>query len=137
MCEVWLIDGSFLPSLPPDPLNQPTDSTYRQVLKPVTRQKICVEGDQFLAPLAEVLGGLEKVPAYMGGRCTCTICAARGQIGVVEESVVVNREVLEEDDDDDDDLNSDIRGCNSVLTTAILAFLVLWILVAMLAGFHE
>ncbi|CAN1282937.1 Phosphatidylinositol/phosphatidylcholine transfer protein SFH3 [Linum perenne] len=49
--------------------------TFLQVLKPVTKEKLRVEGKKYHRVLSEYL---QTVPAYLGGNCTCQRCSDTG-----------------------------------------------------------
>ncbi|KAF8402873.1 hypothetical protein HHK36_010965 [Tetracentron sinense] len=63
----------FVVRLPP--VVRVITQTFIQVLKPVTRQKLRIEGDMYQKVLSEYL---QTFPSFLGGKCTCTKCSTLG-----------------------------------------------------------
>ncbi|KAG0630944.1 hypothetical protein M758_1G215400 [Ceratodon purpureus] len=58
------------------PLVHAVANAIIQMLRPATREKIRVEGDQYAEVLAKSFGGLDTLPAVLGGTCSCANCVA-------------------------------------------------------------
>lgn len=111
-----------------------------QVLKPVTRKKLHIVGDNYQRTLAEYL---ESVPSFLGGDCTCSHCRGPSVDGGVD-IVTPNRELLHGTYDGEEEqgsyceneLSTD-RSYNNILRVAIIGLLMVWIIIALLAGFYD
>lgn len=111
-----------------------------QVLKPVTRKKLHIMGDNYQRALAEYL---ESVPSFFGGDCTCSHC--RGPSADSGRDVVTpGRELLRGEYDGEeeqgsyyeDELSTD-RSYTHILRVAVIGLLMVWMIVALLAGFYD
>ncbi|RZS26102.1 hypothetical protein BHM03_00059405, partial [Ensete ventricosum] len=117
---------------------------YGLVLKPITRQKLRIEGESYQKVLSEFL---QNVPAFLGGDCTCSNCenlvAEWPSSGMAETRIRPCRDVSEEDESAGDDyathheLAFSGNNCDHVLRAAIVAFLMLCVLVAFLSGMYD
>lgn len=112
-----------------------------QVLKPATKKKIHIEGEQFASALADLYGGAACMPNFLGGSCNCSNCQKAASIN---HSTFL--EILGNDDADEEvDVDEISEGqeltpyhrYNSVLRAIILGFLMLWVIVSLLAGFCD
>jgi len=111
-----------------------------QVLKPVTRKKLHIVGDNYQRTLAEYL---ESVPTFLGGDCTC--CHCRGpSVDSGRDILIPNRELLRGEYDGEEErggyyeneLSTD-RSYNQILRVAVVGLLMVWIFIALLAGFYD
>ncbi|URE03040.1 CRAL/TRIO domain [Musa troglodytarum] len=115
--------------------------TIIQVLKPITRQKLRIEGESYRKVLSEFLG---NVPAFLGGNCTCSNCenlvADWPSSRMAETRVRPGGNVSEDESAGDDYPTHELAfggNCDHVLRAAIVAFLMLCVLVAFLAGMYD
>jgi hypothetical protein len=118
-----------------------------QVLKPSTREKVHVEGKRYRERLSSSLGGEERVPFYLGGKCKCSLCAELKSQSKQDMSLVVHKAQSESEQLEDDDMAieesaygerlSIYRSYSFTLRVIIVGLLMLWIVVAMVAGFYE
>uniref|UniRef100_A0A0D6R7H5 CRAL-TRIO domain-containing protein n=1 Tax=Araucaria cunninghamii TaxID=56994 RepID=A0A0D6R7H5_ARACU len=110
-----------------------------QVLKPVTREKLHILRDDYRSVLAACL---ESVPSFLGGNCTCS-CCRRVCIDDGEDIVTNDESSLGEYNGDKDQgsfYENEIfqdHSCSQMLRAIIIAFLMVWISIAVLAGFYE
>ncbi|XVF20086.1 hypothetical protein REPUB_Repub11eG0168100 [Reevesia pubescens] len=113
--------------------------TFVQVLKPVTRKKLKIGGVIYREVLLE---NLQTLPSYLGGDCRCTKCLNicvhdvkrphADQINKMQANEdVPTPNVICQDDVDQS------RSCDQVLRTAIIGLLMLWILIAFIAGLYD
>ncbi|KAF3453868.1 hypothetical protein FNV43_RR04309 [Rhamnella rubrinervis] len=114
--------------------------TFIQVLKPVTRKKLKIEGQMYQKVLSEYL---QTLPLYLGGKCTCRKCSETSlgymqqfrMNGISETDATAsfcegqNSFTLDPTYEDGEDLN-----CDQVLKTAIISILMLWVFIAFIAG---
>ncbi|XP_058099143.1 uncharacterized protein LOC131243661 isoform X2 [Magnolia sinica] len=115
--------------------------TFIQVLRPSTRQKLRVEGERYINILSE---HLEMIPAFLGGRCTCSKCQMLC-VGHIQPPVEETHKREVNPSFEDDDLMGDTYlsdppmngGCDQILRTAIIGVLMLWIFIALLTGMHD
>ncbi|GLU11639.1 hypothetical protein SLE2022_283720 [Rubroshorea leprosula] len=134
----------FIIQLPP--VIRVLTQTFIQVLKPITRKKLKIEGEMYHKVLSEYLLTL---PSYLGGDCTCTKCSASGGLHMRHYPLRngINRTVAIEDLSNSEDMPShdmtspdDINSngsCDQVLRTAIIAILMVWVLLALVAGLFD
>ncbi|KAM7496569.1 hypothetical protein LguiA_020983 [Lonicera macranthoides] len=125
--------------------------TFIQVLKPVTRQKLKIEGGLYQKLLSEYL---QTVPSYLGGTCKCTRCAKVSvynmqQPHMNEETNIKNTNsefirTLEDLPSLPSSLNCETdmhiagtNNCEQVLRTAVVAILILWAFIALMAGMYD
>lgn len=121
--------------------------TFMQILKPATRQKMRLEGEGYQNALSEFL---QTIPAFLGGDCNCTQC--RKILGKVEtkiEEICTSSKMqphqkelqLELDGTACIDLIETelpaVNDSNHVLRAFIIGLLMLWIVIAFLAGINE
>lgn len=136
----------FVVNLPP--VVRVITQTIIQVLKPATKRKIFVEGDQFNA-LIELYGSPDTMPVFLGGRCACSDCnkMALTSNTSLRLQLMGAEEGLEDDDDTDESDIDDVLGnegehstyhlFNSVVRALIVVVLMLWVVVSLLAAFLD
>ncbi|CAN6472295.1 unnamed protein product [Victoria cruziana] len=115
--------------------------TFIQILKPVTRKKLHIEGDKYIKILSE---HLETVPLLLGGCCRCAQCSAIAN-GHAPQYIVDSNEDLQPTDSTVEvidnsyilDDSSYSGHCDKVLRTAILSVLMLWVFLALIAGIYD
>lgn len=120
--------------------------TFIQVLKPTTRKKLKIEGEMYHKVLLE---NLQTLPSYLGGNCTCTKCSTVSGPITRQHSCpnMINRAESFQIHSDNDDMPSpnvtmrhDIdrnRSCEKVLRTTIIGILIIWVLMAFIAGLFD
>lgn len=121
--------------------------TFIQVLKPVTRQKLKIEGPMFRKVLSEYL---QTLPAYLGGACTCSRCANLGicntlPLPLPRLSDMMAQKVRSVPINSSEDLPSlhpntetNLSGsCDQALRAAVVGVLILWALIAFAAGIYD
>ncbi|XWS53150.1 hypothetical protein CRYUN_Cryun11dG0133000 [Craigia yunnanensis] len=119
--------------------------TFFQVLKPVTRKKLKVGGEMYRKVLLE---NLQTLPSYLGGDCRCTKCLTIGVHDVKRRHADhINKIQANEDVSNSEDIPSpdvicqddiDQSGsCDQVLRTAVIGLLMLWVLIAFIAGLYD
>ncbi|KAA8549245.1 hypothetical protein F0562_000929 [Nyssa sinensis] len=120
--------------------------TFIQVVKPVTRQKLKIEGQMYRNVLTEYL---QTLPSFLGGTCTCTRCSNLSICNLLEPQTNedVNMTGTIADFNDGEDLPSPhpsyltdmpMNGnCDQVLRTAMVGILMLWVLIAFIAGISD
>lgn len=118
--------------------------TFIQVLKPVTKEKLRIEGETYLKVLSECF---QTLPSYLGGQCTCTRCA-NPRMEIAQQSSDVEPNTAESAADTSsteylpslppsypDDISVD--NCMQVLRTAIIGILIFWVLITFLGGIYD
>ncbi|XP_043702414.1 uncharacterized protein LOC122652673 [Telopea speciosissima] len=119
--------------------------TFIQILKPVTRQKLRIEGDMYQKVLFEYL---KTVPSFLGGKCTCAKCSTDG--------IYDTWSPADEETDNRESYGNSSRGenpflvddlcetelqfdgsCQKVLRTAIISTLMLFIFIALIGGMYD
>uniref|UniRef100_A0A5B7C3A5 CRAL-TRIO domain-containing protein n=1 Tax=Davidia involucrata TaxID=16924 RepID=A0A5B7C3A5_DAVIN len=117
--------------------------TFIQVLKPVTRQKLKIKGEMYQMDLTEYL---QTLPSCLGGTCTCTRCSNLSICDLQEPQINEDTNMTEmiAKFNNDEDLPSphpscltDMHmngNCDQVLRTAMVGILILWVLIAFIAG---
>nr|DAD25875.1 TPA_asm: hypothetical protein HUJ06_027343 [Nelumbo nucifera] len=119
--------------------------TFIQVLKPVTRKKLRIEGDTYQKVLSEFL---QTLPAFLGGSCTCFKCVNLGSRDIWRQTGrETDKRRLVVDSSNHEDLSSavdaypvdfDMNGnWDQVLRTAIVAILMLFIFSAFIGGLYD
>lgn len=116
-----------------------------QILSPVIQKKVHLKGYQrYMGLLAVQLGASENVPPFLGGRCKCQICS-RKVVSVEEQRRILERQAesrqreLEEAGratgvvSSRDSLSAE-QSNMSTLRLLILGFIIIWVMVAMVAG---
>ncbi|XP_057956081.1 uncharacterized protein LOC131149553 [Malania oleifera] len=117
--------------------------TFIQVLKPITRKKLRIEGEMYQKVISE---HLQVLPSYLGGNCTCTRCSTLGSCKM--QQLLMNKDNSIEptsDTSDDEDLSSPYPAtdmqtngdCNQILRSAMIGILMLWVFVAIIAGMYD
>ncbi|CAH8387074.1 unnamed protein product [Eruca vesicaria subsp. sativa] len=142
----------FIIRLPP--VVRVISQTFIQILRPTTRKKLRIEGENFHQILSEYL---QTLPSYLGSDCNCKRCSnlseqdpsqpqtqtqthTRGKRGSSRETENVDVSRWSYDNQTRDLVYVDDPSpnvCNQVLRTAIVFVLMLWLLGALLAGFLD
>lgn len=118
--------------------------TFIQVLKPTTRQKLCIQGENYQKVLSEIL---QSLPTFLGGNCTCSNCrmlltGKRGERN--QETFRIDH--CDDVSDDEHELphhaypftEPPLNGnCDHILRSAIVAMLMLWIFIAFASGLYD
>lgn len=128
------------------PLVRVIAQTFIQVLKPVTRKKLRIEGSAYHRVICEYL---QTLPSYLGGNCTCKICAnisihtrrrpqATNEIRRIESTEYVS---------DGEDLpsphltfESDVplnESWDHLVRTAVIGILMVWVFIALIAVLYD
>lgn len=127
---------------------------FCQVVGQSTREKVHLLGDVYLTALSQHMGGTDKVPACLGGACHCPACMEErrsgppvhrvphenGIFGYGQRRHEVDRAEEAESAEEttyEEDVVSNYQSYNTVLRVAIIGFLMLWLLIALVAGVHE
>ncbi|CAN1808634.1 Phosphatidylinositol/phosphatidylcholine transfer protein SFH12 [Linum perenne] len=112
--------------------------TFLQVLKPVTKKKLRVEGKLYREALSEYL---KEVPGYLGGSCTCQRCLddTRNHTGRSGNEMKNKRErddrgLLLMNSEVDSPVNDE---WDRLLRTAVIGILMAWALVALVYGLYD
>ncbi|XP_042517908.1 uncharacterized protein LOC122091819 [Macadamia integrifolia] len=119
--------------------------TFIQILKPVTRQKLRIEGDMYQKVLFEYL---TAVPSFLGGKCTCAKCSKDGisDTWSPADEETVNRESYgnstrgENPFSVGDPYETELQfdgSCQQFLRTAIISMLMLFIFIAFIGGMYD
>lgn len=116
-----------------------------QILKPTTKKKIHVEGDQYTRALTAHYGGSSSIPCFLGGSCTCSNCQKAASTKDSTSLQVVNREQshAEAYNEAHSDKNTgqqelaSSRRFNSVLRAIIVGLLMFWVIMCLLADFFD
>ena len=95
-----------------------------------------------------LLENLQALPSYLGGDCRCTKCLnigvhdvkrpCTGQINNIQanEDVRNSEDILTPNVICQDDIHQS-GSCDQVLRTAIIGLLMLWVLIAFIAGLYD
>ncbi|XP_024966836.1 uncharacterized protein LOC112506792 isoform X3 [Cynara cardunculus var. scolymus] len=128
----------FIIRLPP--VGRVIAQTFIQVLKPATRQKLKIIGRMYKDSLSEYL---QTFPSYLGGECACSRCAKLSnphmQLPEFNQEFSSNRE-LDADIDNTERFSPNYQfpdvneGCEKVLRSAVVGILMVWVLIALIAG---
>lgn len=116
--------------------------TFIQVLKPATRQKLKIVGRMYKTALSEYL---QTFPSYLGGECACSRCInlSNSHTHLPQFDEFTSNRVLNTDTESTEgfqrfapnyqfpDVN---EGCDRVLRSAIVGILMIWVLIALIAG---
>ncbi|XP_031268219.1 uncharacterized protein LOC116126678 isoform X2 [Pistacia vera] len=119
--------------------------TFVQILKPVTRKKVKIEGEMYRKVLSEYF---ETLPSYLGGNCSCMKCSSVGIRDIQRPSSnETSKTEPYADISDDENLSSprlshhdDINvmgNCDQVLRTAVIGILMFWVLIALIVGMTD
>uniref|UniRef100_A0A5K1D383 Uncharacterized protein n=6 Tax=Nymphaea colorata TaxID=210225 RepID=A0A5K1D383_9MAGN len=111
------------------------------MLKPVTRQKLHIEGDKYIKILSE---HLQTIPLLLGGCCRCAQCSALTARHTCQ-SIIDSNEDLQPSDSSVEVVDNSYMldqlsysgHCDKVLRTAILSILMLWVVIALIAGIYD
>lgn len=133
----------FVIRLPP--LVRVLAQTLIQVLKPMTRKKLKIEGEMYKKLLSDYLLAL---PSYLGGKCTCTKCLTigishmpqppRSRMNNVPPITVVSNGGNPPAPHPADEIDIQLNGnCDQVVRTAMISILMLWVFMALVAGFVD
>ncbi|KAI3694592.1 hypothetical protein L1987_77559 [Smallanthus sonchifolius] len=127
----------FVIRLPP--VGRVIAQTFIQVLKPATRQKLKIVGKMYKNTLSEYL---QTFPSYLGGECACSRCSkhcnSHMQLPQFDE-FTSNRQLNADGEGfqrfgpnyESSDVN---EGCEWVLRFAVVGILMVWVLIALIAG---
>ncbi|KAF5446973.1 hypothetical protein F2P56_032565 [Juglans regia] len=119
--------------------------TFIQVLKPITRKKLRIEGEMYKKVLSEYLGIL---PSYLGGKCSCTKCSTLS-ICLAQQPPMYRMNNIEpvavvSDGEDlplrhpENEIDAHLNGnYDQVLRTAMISILMLWAFIAVMAGLWD
>ncbi|KAJ9188976.1 hypothetical protein P3X46_000320 [Hevea brasiliensis] len=120
--------------------------TFIQVLKPITRKKLRIEGKKYHRVIFDYL---QNLPSYLGGNCTCNICSnirihamrqpqAINEIGRIDSTEFVG---------DGEDLPSPhlnfeadvpiIENWDHMWRTAVIGVLMVWVFLALVAILYD
>ncbi|KAJ4834455.1 hypothetical protein Tsubulata_007908 [Turnera subulata] len=121
--------------------------TFIQVLKPVTRKKLRIEGKMYHRVLSEYL---QTLPSYLGGDCICSICSnenfATTQHSPSTSEIISKTRPISFIQDREDlpsshlTFEEDVQSNDNwdhLLRTAVIGLLMLWVFVALVAGFYD
>ena len=112
-----------------------------QVLKPTTKRKIHIEGENYSNALAEHYGGHTSLPKFLGGNCSCSKCAHLQLISGENQHSFNSNNGTDVDACREEDLVSrdliSYNKFNVMLRAIIIGFLMLWVVVSLLAGFFD
>ncbi|KZV25530.1 hypothetical protein F511_27515 [Dorcoceras hygrometricum] len=119
--------------------------TFIQVLKPVTKKKLRIEGEAYRKVLSD---SFQTLPSYLGGQCSCTRCAKlekgstsrsldshTGTSEAVAEITNVEDFSFVEPNDQYDTLVD--NSCSQTLRSAVIGILILWVLIAFIEGIYD
>lgn len=117
----------FVIRLPP--VARVITQTFIQVLKPGTRQKLKIVGRMYKNALAEYL---ETFPSYLGGECGCCRCVnvSNSRLQIHE----FNRELKVDSGEGFERFGDVNEGCERVLRSGVIGILMVWVLIALVAG---
>ncbi|XP_077214056.1 uncharacterized protein LOC143848888 [Tasmannia lanceolata] len=149
----------FVIRLPP--LVRVIAQTFIQVLKPTTRQKVCIVGEMYHKDLCE---HIQALPLFLEGKCTCCKCRMilhggnhRHQIEETPENEPRGN-FLDNDSVGDRNLSVELHGsfldndlvgdpnlsdlpfsgnCDKILRMAIIGTLMLFVFIALIAGVYD
>ncbi|KAL4571015.1 hypothetical protein LXL04_017765 [Taraxacum kok-saghyz] len=120
----------FIIRLPP--VARVITQTFIQVLKPATKQKLKIIGQMYKTALEQ---HLHTVPRYLGGECGCCRCVKVGNVHLgVSEGVNVDSERSEGGFGERYEFGDVNEGCERVLRSAVVGVLMVWVLIALVAG---
>ncbi|KAL3619157.1 hypothetical protein CASFOL_036727 [Castilleja foliolosa] len=118
--------------------------TFIQVLKPATKQKLRIEGQNF-----KILSDtLQTLPSYLGGSCTCTRCVnlGSGRLQCIPDRQTSIPESLS-NNVNSENFPSEQPGyqydmlmdnyCSRTLRSAVLGVLIIWVLIAFIEGLYN
>lgn len=120
--------------------------TFIQVLKPTTRKKLKIEGEMYRKVLLEYL---QTLPSYLGGDCTCTKCSTTSgpnthhqypNTNRINRAEAIQTHSYSEDMPSQNMTMPDIDrngNCEQMLRTTIIGILMLWVLLAFVAGLYD
>ncbi|KAF8395102.1 hypothetical protein HHK36_019043 [Tetracentron sinense] len=117
--------------------------TFIQVLKPVTRHKLRIEGEMYQKVLSEYI---QILPSFLGGKCTCTKCSTLAINDIQHRRKGTKKMEPSADFTDDDDLISSNptylavhmnENCDHILRSAIVGVLMVWLFIALIAGMYD
>ncbi|KAJ7947676.1 Sec14 cytosolic factor [Quillaja saponaria] len=118
--------------------------TFIQVLKPVTRKKLKIEGEMYAKVLNEFI---QLLPAYLGGKCECVICSKMGTSHKMRPCAIRVSKIDSEADDSQGDevtspLLSDEVGCLLTgdlqkMIISIVGFFIFWVLIVFIVETYD
>ena len=118
---------------------------FPQVLKPSTRKKLKIEGEMYRKILME---NFETLPSYLGGNCTCRRCSNLRicNLGLHQINETNKRQrkidIISCEDipspHPSDPIDIHMTGyCDQALRAAVVGIIMLWVLIAFLAGLYD
>ncbi|CAN1230986.1 hypothetical protein LINGRAPRIM_LOCUS1509 [Linum grandiflorum] len=113
--------------------------TFLQILKPVTKKKLRVEGKMYRKVLSEYL---DAVPAYLGGCCACQRCMETTGNNHTMKNTEHDGYIGDRDDRTLSLMNSDVDSpanpeLDRLIKTGVIGILMLWVFVALVVGFYD
>lgn len=121
--------------------------TFIQILKPVTRKKLKIEGETtYEKVLSEYL---ETLPRYLGGKCSCTKCSKVDfhDIPRLDTNEMVNRELITDAIRVNDailpsqmvyEIDNHLHGnFDQMVRTGVISILMLWAFVAVIVSAYD
>ncbi|KAK4286519.1 hypothetical protein QN277_003065 [Acacia crassicarpa] len=120
--------------------------TFIQVLKPITKKKLKIEGEMYQKVLYDFLPTL---PSYLGGSCTCMKCSKSGRRDMQLPYATGTSSGIDSEADISDnenspsshpplELNGHLHGnYDHLLRTAIISVLIVWIFIAFSVGLFD
>ncbi|XP_022148409.1 uncharacterized protein LOC111017064 [Momordica charantia] len=120
--------------------------TSIQILKPVTRKKLKIEGETtYEKVLSEYL---KTLPRYLGGKCSCPKCSKVDfhDVQRLDTNETVNRELIAEGIHGDDailqsqmyEFENHLHGnFDQMIRTGVISILMLWVFVAVIASAYD
>lgn len=120
--------------------------TFIQILKPVTRKKLKIEGETtYEKVLSEYL---QTLPRYLGGKCSCTNCSKVDfhDIQRLDTNETVNRELITEGIHGDDSIlrsqmfefENHLHGnFDQMIRTGVISILMIWAFFAVIVSAYD
>ncbi|GFP79320.1 sec14 cytosolic factor [Phtheirospermum japonicum] len=119
--------------------------TFIQVLKPATKQKLRIEGQEFKKVLSDTF---QTLPSYLGGSCTCTRCTKLGAGSlqrISDRQTSITESLL--NNVNTGNFPSEQLGyqydmlmdnyCSRTLRSAVIGVLIIWVLIAFIEGIYN
>ncbi|KAK9075812.1 hypothetical protein SSX86_004141 [Deinandra increscens subsp. villosa] len=130
----------FVIRLPP--VGRVIAQTFIQVLRPATREKLKIVGRMYKNTLSEYL---QTFPSYLGGECACSRCSKLSntymQLPQFDETTSSRQLNADGEGFQRFGPNYELRdaneGCERVLRSAVVGILIVWVLIAFIAGITD